>query len=400
MTQFWSLAALMMLFGLALFLPTLLGRGRPGTPGRRDLNLLIHRQRRRELAAEAIDPLQAEAIRAESDRALLDDLDTAPAPPPRKPPAAGRAAVVLGLIGAIAFGGLLYGQLGRLDLVRAPPPSAAEAREAVQATIEQLAGKLAKDPNDLQGWLLLGRSLQATGNAAKALTAYEFAQKLAPENLDIRALYAQALAETNEGSMEGKPAALIDTILASDPKHPTGLWLGGLAAAERGDMSRAAAYWRTLASQLPIDSEDYRTVSDYIGRAEAMGKTANAPAAAAPPGGGARIPVHVSLSPELRARTAPDDSVFVFARAAEGPPMPLAVVRRQVRDLPLDVILDDSMAMMAGRKISSFDRVVIGARVSKSGKPTPSPGDLQGLSAPLPSTTTAPQSIEIGDIVP
>jgi cytochrome c-type biogenesis protein CcmH len=131
-----------------------------------------------------------------------------------------------------------------------------------------------------------------------------------------------------------------------------------------------------------------------------MGKTASAPAAATPPGGGARIPVHVSLAPELRARTAPDDSVFVFARAAEGPPMPLAVVRRQVRDLPLDVTLDDSMAMMAGRKISSFDRIVIGARVSKSGKPTPSPGDLQGLSAPLPSTTTAPQSIEIHDIVP
>jgi cytochrome c-type biogenesis protein CcmH len=108
----------------------------------------------------------------------------------------------------------------------------------------------------------------------------------------------------------------------------------------------------------------------------------------------------VTLSPALKARAAPDDSVFVFARASEGPPMPLAVVRRQVRDLPLDVTLDDSMAMMAGRKISSFERIVIGARISKSGKPTPSPGDLQGLSGPLPSATTTVQSIEIREIVP
>lgn len=400
MTQFWSMAALMVLFGLGLFLPALFGRGRRGKLGRRDLNLLIHRQRRHELAGEALDAGQAEALGTELDRALLDDLDAAATQAPQKPPGAGRTAVFAGILAAVAAGLLLYGQLGRLDLVRAPPASAAEARESLQATIEQLAAKLAKAPNDLEGWLLLGRSLEAMGNAAQALTAYEFARKLAPDNLDITALYAQALAENNGGSMAGEPATLVDGILARDPKHPTGLWLAGLGAAERNEMAAAAGYWRTLAAQLPPDSEDYRTVADYIARAEAAIPSAEAPTTGPPGASSARIAVHVTLSPALEARAAPDDSVFVFARASEGPPMPLAVVRRQVRDLPLDVTLDDSMAMMAGRKISSFERIVIGARISKSGKPTPSPGDLEGLSGPLPSTTTTVQSIEIREIVP
>lgn len=399
MTQFWSLAALLVLLGLGLFVPTLLGRRRGDAVGRGELNLLIHRQRRRELAAEAFDTRQAEALRAEMDRALLDDLDTVPAAPPDQPPAAGRTAVIAGLLAAVTLGVVLYGQLGRLDLVESPPASGAEARESLQATIEQLAARLAKAPNDLQGWLLLGRSLQALGNAQKALTAYEFAHKLAPDNLDVTALYAQALAENNGGSMTGQPAALIAAILARDPRHPTALWLGGLAAAERGDMAQAAGYWRALAAQLPPGSEDYGAVADYIARAEATAHAGEASTATAESTAGARISVHVSLSPALQAQTAPEDSVFVFARAAEGPPMPLAVVRRKVRDLPLDVTLDDSMAMMAGRKLSSFERIVIGARVSKSGQPTPSPGDLQGLSAPLLSSTTAPQAVEIHEVV-
>ena len=399
MTQFWSLAAVMVLFGLILFVPALLGRGRSGRIGRRDINLMIHRQRRSELAAEVGDSGQVEALRTEMDRALLDDLDAAPASTATRPPTAGRAAVIGALLATVALGIALYGQLGRPELLRSPPASAAEARESLQATIEQLAARLAKEPNDLQGWLLLGRSLEATGNAGKALTAYEFARKLAPDNLDVTALYAQALAETNQGSMTGKPAALVDEILARDPRHPTGLWLAGLAAAEKGDLAVAAGHWRSLAVLLEPDSEDYRIVTEYIARAEATAGREEKPAGETRPNAGARIPVRVSLAPALQALAAPDDTVFVFARAAEGPPMPLAVVRRKVRDLPLEVTLDDSMAMMKGRKLSSFERIVIGARVSKSGKPTPSPGDLQGLSAALPSSNTAAQSIEIQEVV-
>jgi cytochrome c-type biogenesis protein CcmH len=100
-------------------------------------------------------------------------------------------------------------------------------------------------------------------------------------------------------------------------------------------------------------------------------------------GAGRRIRVKVSLADSVKAKADPQDSLFVFARAAEGPPMPLAVVRKQAKDLPLEVVLDDSMSMMQGMNLSSFERLVIGARVSKSGKPTPSPGDLQGLTEPV-----------------
>jgi cytochrome c-type biogenesis protein CcmH len=105
------------------------------------------------------------------------------------------------------------------------------------------------------------------------------------------------------------------------------------------------------------------------------------------------------LADEIKAQTGPDDAVFIFAKAAEGPPMPLAVVRKQVRDLPIEVILDDSMAMMAGMNLSRFERLIVGARVSKNGQPTPTAGDLQGLTAPVTAGQDSAYAITIDQIV-
>ena len=105
-----------------------------------------------------------------------------------------------------------------------------------------------------------------------------------------------------------------------------------------------------------------------------------APAAAS---GGAKVSGKVSVAPALAGKAAPTDVVFIFARAASGPPMPLAVLRKQVKDLPVEFALDDSMAMAPNLKLSGFAEVVVGARISRSGSATPQSGDLQGLSRPV-----------------
>ena len=402
MTLFWLAVAALLVAGTGFFLPLLFGRLRPAGAERRRLNLLIDRQRRQELSADALGDPPDPQLTAELDRELLTDLDAA-APAALQPVAAGRMGLAAGLSAALALGIGLYLHLGRPELIATPPSTAAKAPTAdeIEAGIQRLAEHLASDPNDLQGWKLLARSLLATGQPERAATAFEFAIKLAPDDLDLKGSLAQALAETQKGSLQGRPVAIVTEILQRDPAHPTGLWLAGLAAAEQKDIAKAVGYWQKLKTLLPADSEDHRAIEQYIARVQGLAESpqkSGKPAAAE--ASGASIRVKVTLAGALKSRTAPDDAVFIFARAASGPPMPLAVVRKQVRDLPVEVTLSDAMAMMPERKLSSFDQIVIGARISRTGQPMPAPGDLQGLSEPISSQSGSTQSIEIRDIVP
>jgi cytochrome c-type biogenesis protein CcmH len=402
MTTFWLAAAALIAAGIGFFVPVLLGHIRTEGAERRSLNLLIHRQRRQELGADAPDGAADPQLAEELDRDLLTDLDTS-APAALKASSAGRASLMAGLVVAAALGIGLYLHLGQPNLVAVTPAEARKAPsgEDIAAGIQQLAEHLAKNPNDLEGWRLLARTLLATGQPDRAATAFDFAIKLAPDDLDLKASLAQALAETQKGSLQGRPAELAEEIVKRDPAHPTGLWLAGLAAAERRDVGRAVNYWQKLRSLLPPNSEDQQQIDQYITKVQGLkGTPAESPKPSASGESGASIRVKVTLAESLKSRTAPNDFVFIFARAASGPPMPLAVVRRQVRDLPVEVTLSDAMAMMPERKLSSFDQIVIGARVSKSGQPIPSSGDLQGLSKPVSSKSTPTQTVEILEIVP
>jgi len=400
MTLFTLAAVFMLLIGYLFFVPALIGRPDAGRMSRARLNLALHRQRQEELAAEAASPEALKILAAESERHLLGDLESteegaASASKKGRTP----LLIMLGLAPVVALAA--YFSLGRPDLVASPPERVSRA-ETDQA-IEQLAQRLQANPNDLEGWVLLGRSLLATRQPDRAAQAFAFAMKLAPQSLDIKGYYAEALAEANQGSMLGKPAAIVADILKQDPKHKSGLWLAGIAAGERGDMAAAIRYWETLKAQFAPGSQEAREVDEFIqkARAEPAPATATAPAAetAAAAAGGRRVRVRVTLADSLRSQASPEDTVFIFARAAEGPPMPLAVVRKQVRDLPVEVTLDDSMSMMSGMTLSSFERLVIGARVSKSGRPVPSPGDLEGLTAPVTPGPDARYDIAISRVV-
>ena len=408
MIGFWILAALLLLAGYVFFVPALRGKPRQTAIDRQRLNLMLHHQRREELSRESgKDDL--EGLTAELDRDLLGDLA---AVEPRRSPMAGgsgRTPLILALVLAPIVAFVLYTQFGRPDLADFKAMPQAHNDEGttgldIQAMIDRLAERLQKNPNDLQGWMLLGRSYHETEQFDRALEAYEHAMQLAPENLDVLGFYAESMAAANGGSFKGRPVEIAADILKKDPQHRNGLWLAGAAAAESGDMPQAIAHLTLLKAQFPADGADAKLLAGIIAKLQGR-QTMNAEAPAPTPGqvpaGGSEkaIRVKVSLAGSLASKAAPGDTVFIFARAASGPPMPLAIVRKQVKDLPVEVTLDDSMSMVQGMNLSAFDKLIIGARVSKTGNALPSPGDLQGMTEPTLAENGKAYAVEIGQLV-
>lgn len=352
-----------------------------------------------------------------------------------RPPRRLQAAIAGGVLVLAVIGYALTGTPGAAGLGSPPHPAAglAEAASAggQQVTAEQivemvdkLAQRLKEKPDDAVGWTMLARSYTAMNRFSDAVPAYQKALALAGEDANLLADYADALAATQNGKLAGEPAALIQRALARDPRHVKALALAGSAAFEVQDYAAAVRHWEQVAAALPPDSDFLQQVRGSIDEARQLGglPPSNTPAlATAPtapstaavaqaPGSAAARPAtpataqagalsgRVSLAPAIAAQASPEDTVFVLARAAQGPRMPLAVVRKQVKDLPFSFTLDDSMAMAPTAKISDHAQVVVIARVSKSGNATPQPGDLSGQSTPVAPGTTG-LAVEIRDVV-
>ncbi|MDD5034029.1 MAG: c-type cytochrome biogenesis protein CcmI [Methylococcaceae bacterium] len=402
MIGFWILVALTLLVVYALFAPLLLGKVRHSHVDRQKLNLVLHQQRRAELESEFSDQDLA-GIQAELDKDLLGDLAAAENTA-AKAAGHGRGVLIGALVAAPLLGILLYSQLGRFDLAdfRAQPQAAqAQITPGVEAMVERLAERLKKEPNDLKGWMLLGRSYQETEQFDKAVDAYRHALGLAPENLDIEAAYAEALGQSQNGNFTGEPAQIAAEILVKNPKHHNALWLAGAGAAQGGHPEQAIVYLETLRAEFPKGGKDDQQLSKLIADLKGGGpaQASEAVETGAEAGEAKSIRVKVGLAEALKAKANPEDTLFIFARAAAGPPMPLAIVRKQVKELPVEVALDDSMAMAPGMNLSAFDRVVIGARISKTGQALPKPGDLQGLTEPKVVENGGVYTVEIRDEV-
>lgn len=387
MTSFWFITAVLILFVYLLFWWNLRRPPQLTTDPMVSANLTVHRQRRRELKRELaegkIEQQEYEQLLAELDRELLDLLPQQLGES-RFPPFRGITPIFISL-GILPLAALaLYFSLGRPDLLRAPGITTAQSRQESQTTPPSLEEAIAKirqrlqgHPQDLEGWILLARSYQATGRLQKALKAYHKALVLAPDNPDLQVRYAEALAQSRNGDLSGDPERLLRKVLATHPHHPYALWLGGMAALQQGDHDQARHDWQRLLSQMPPGSKARQQLVAMMVKA-GMSPGESPPAPAAP-----KLQVTVSLSPRLATRADPNEPVFIFAKAAEGPSMPLAIVRKRVKDLPVTVTLDDSMAMMPPMKLSRFPRVVLGARVAKSGNAKGAPGDLEGWSEPV-----------------
>jgi cytochrome c-type biogenesis protein CcmH len=335
-----------------------------------------------------------------------------------KPPRPSRRLVAVLSLAVVALAVFGYSQTGAPSLVW-PGAAAVEAAasaangqigmQQIQAMVDQLAARLQKNPNDAQGWIMLARSYTVLGRFEEALPAYAKAVELAPPNAQILSDYADTVAATKGTANNPQSIALIDRALAIDPKHPKALALAGTVAFERADYVKAIADWQKIVDQLPPGNEFAERIQASIGeareRAAATGVTLPAPASAAAATAtagataakGSAVSGVVTLDPALAAQASPDDSLFVFARPAGGR-MPLAVLRKTVRDLPLTFTLDDSMAMSPAAKLSGATEVTIGARISKSGTALPQPGDLAGeKTGVVPGATGV--AVRIGSVV-
>ncbi len=298
-----------------------------------------------------------------------------------------------------------------LRMAVAAPPGAEHGIDMAEA-IAGLVAKLEQDPSNADGWALLGRAYQATGQFAESRDALKRAYDLSPGNHDMTIEYAQALALAGEGRrIVGEPRDLIEGVLKADPDHQRALWLIGISDYQQERYEAAIAAWNRLLPALPPDSDIARSVRTQIADAQQRGGIAapaspgqaSTPAQASSPTAttaGPRLTVRVSVDPELAADLDPQATVFVFARAAEGPPMPLAIHRARASELPLTVTLDDSMGMMPTMKLSMFAEVIVGARISRSGDAMPKSGDLQVLSAPIEVGRTTPIDLVVDGKIP
>jgi cytochrome c-type biogenesis protein CcmH len=279
--------------------------------------------------------------------------------------------------------------------------------------LARLATRLEQEPDNAEGWSVLARSYSARGKPQEAVKAYERATTLLPTDAQLLADYADTLGVVQGRSLAGKPMQLIERALAIDPTQWKALALAGTAAFNAKDYKQAVGYWERAKASVPPTSPFAQSIEGSIAEARELGKlgpapvvaaaapktppiaadaakpraTGTPPAAAAAPaaaaGSGATVAGTVTLAPALAKSAQPDDTVFIFARAAQGPRIPLALIRKQVRDLPLTFTLDDSQAMSPEMKLSNFAEVVVGARISRTGNATPQSGDLETISPPI-----------------
>ncbi len=425
MIWFAICAVLLVLGVLALLLPPLL-------PGRRvaasspalptatsststTSSLAILREQAAQLEAEKNQGLlaadQYEAARQELAARTLEEVDGIPqtlSPASATPrPWASVAAVSL-LVPVMAV--VLYARLGTPGALNAAPAAASADGGVTQAQVEAMVAAMAArldslppGQSDPEGWAMLARSMAALQRYPEADRAYARAIEAAPRNAQLLADRADLLAMLQGGKSAGEPTRLVEKALQIDPGNLKALALAGSAAFEREDFAAAISLWQRARALAPAGSEFASDVDRSLEAARnSAAQMAAGPArsitpaagplgasneraavAAAPSGPGASVSGVVRLAPALASRLGKGDTLFVFARAAQGPRMPLAILRLQASALPASFTLDDQLAMSPEMRLSRFPEVVVSARISRSGEALPQPGDLVGQTGPV-----------------
>jgi cytochrome c-type biogenesis protein CcmH len=409
MTVFWSLAAVMVMIALLFILPALFRTGKPGAAGidRDTLNVEVVRSQIAELEADLqtgrLSEDQYAAARRDLEHELLHDLTGSGSGSGKTRSGQWAAIILIAGIPLLAAG--LYDQLGSRQIIpllaqmqanpTPPATSASGGGNSVEAMVNKLAERMRSQPDDMKGWVMLARSYVVLKRYDAAVEAYRNILRLGGDSPELLADYADALAMSAGGRFTPETGELLTRALAKDSDNIKALWLAGHWKNQSGDYTAAIEYWQKAAALLPADGEDAAVISQQIARArEQLGlpplaetqpaaTAAQAPVEKPAAASATAIQVSVSLDPQLATTVKPDDTVFVFARAAQGPRMPLAIVRKQVRDLPLSVSLDDSLAMSPAMVLSKFSEVSVGARISRSGNAMPQSGDLEGSKSPV-----------------
>ena len=386
MIEFWLYAGLLLVTALAfLLIPVLRARKVQAEEDRTALNVTLYQERLQELQAQhdagALNAEQLANGRDEAARELLADTEGAQAQPTQRALGGKIPLIAAVLMPLLGYG--LYQHWGAIDDVERAPTFAAQPK-----TIEEMTARLEaavqNDPKSAESWYFLGRTYMAQERAADAAVAFERAVDVAGRAPELLGQWAQALYFAGDKQWTEQLQALTDEALKADPAEVTSLGLLGIAAYEAGQFQQAIDRWQQLVAVLPAEDPSRMAIQGGIDRArEQLG----APAASQ------GLTVRVALAAELQAKVQPGDAVFIFARAVSGPPMPLAVKRLSVADVPAEVSLSDREAMMPQLKISGFEQVQLVARISRSGNATA--GEWIGSSQPLASKNTELQQLLI-----
>lgn len=410
MTVFYLVSAMLaLLLSMFLLLPLLRRKGGAALPGH---------DRRRKALKDAFDA--GVLTRDEFDIKLAALAGDAPMEPAVNPGTTRTVKIVMVSIAILLPLGVLglYRAVGTPDALSQsgsaagtasmPAATAGGAKTSMDmdAAIGSLRAKLEKNPGDADGWLLLGRAYQSVGRNDEGGKAFQKAYELAPDRPAIEIAYAESIALTSPTRrIDGKPLQMIHHAMKSDPENQDGLWLLGMSDYQNGRYAEAIASWEKIRKQLGPDSDVLESVNNMIGDAQAhlrgepvAGAAAGAAVAAA--SSGPRMQVRVALAKKREGQAAPGDTVFVFAKAAGGPPTPLAIRRLQASDLPTTIELTDADAMVPEMRLSKFRRVTVTARISKSGDASPKPGDLQSAAIEADTGQSGPIDISIDQVVP
>ena len=385
---FW-IVTLALLVGALLILIVPLMRGVQSSEDdqRQRQNVQIAREQKRQLDAQLqsgeLDQAGYDSAYGELQQTLAIELEHAEG---QRAQARGKWMALVVLVAIPVASLSLYFSFGEYRVIENPllaqanPHQGQTRAEAPQMTLDEMheavKARLQQNPEDVEGWFMLGRTLMAKQQYGEAVVAYRRSDELMPNEPGILFALADAMAMNSNGNLLGEPEALIKRGLEAAPMYPNGLWLAGMAAEQRGDYSAAHRYWTRLLPLIADNASSSHEVAALIARLEEQDPSLAQAGAGSEPAVAAALSLAVDISPELKSRASPDDIVFVYAKAMQGPPMPLAVKRLRLKDLPVELKLSDADAMMPAMKLSSFDSVIVGARVTKSGNPVAQSGDF------------------------
>jgi len=377
---------------------------------RQQQNIDIFRERLAELDNERQQGTLADdefaTLKLELERNLLIDAeDDQPREAPRRSRVGQAQLVTVTLLAlmipAAALG--LYNHLGRADdlALALSAPAGSNGQPSLEQAVASLEQELAAEPDNPEGWYLLANTYMNMGKFQAGRDAFartlEYLPREAPQYASVMGQLAQAMYFANEAKMSDEVRRQIDATLTIEPYEIAALGLLGIDAFERQDHVAAIEHWRKALVNAEGAAAD--SLRSGIARAQEQLAAAGQPVPEVPELNLASIRVEVSLDPALVEQVDPEQTVFIFARPVGGR-MPLAAVKRQVKDLPLQIELTDAMAMAPQARLSMHEKVEISARVSLSGQPQPSAGDLQGTLSPVATRgEQAPVSLVIDQVV-
>ena len=416
--MFWSLAVVMMLVAMIIVLRPLLYQKEAVSEKNILTCVSLFQTRQSELDTDVqnnvVTVVQAESMRRELEKEFLCEIEKKilvdhPDSLSHKPAPRWRSAVFVAVF--IPLSGVsFYLWLGEPEIINVAPhttTSQTTTLPSIEEMISRLELRLQQQPEDTKGWFMLARSYMELGRYGDAVNVLERLHQLASDDPDVLLQYAEALAMLQNGQLAGKPSEIISQALELDPDNATGLWFAGMAAAEQGDYEAAIVHWEKLLPYLENDTPALQKVEQLISFAGEQLATGNKAATTLTKESfgttnqpGKSVTVNITLDPELGAEISPGDTLFVYVRALDSSPMPIAVIRRLAKDLPLNVVLDDTMAMSPQHKLSDYEEVSITARISESGNAVSLSGDFTGFVDKARVGQQAPVQIVINRQIP